>query len=151
MAVSDNIIVMNNAEIAQIGTPDDLYEAPLSAFIADFIGDANLVPCEVEASSDKLATAILNGQTLNVPNSGIPKGTAQMVLRPHALSLTAAGMPGLEGQISYAAYLGKEMQYTVDTPVGSLFIITPVQANPFRQGDSVSVGIIEEQARLVSA
>ena len=151
MAVSDEIIVMNNAEIAQIGTPGDLYEAPLSAFIADFIGDANLVPCEVEAVSDEMATAILNGQKLKVPNSGIAKGTAQMVLRPHALRLTAPETPGLEGQISYAAYLGKEMQYTVDTPVGSLFIITPVQANPFGQGDSVSVRIIEEQARLVSA
>ena len=151
MAVSDDIIVMNNAEIAQVGTPADLYEAPSSAFIADFIGDANLVPCEVEASTDKLATAILNGQKLKIPNCGIPKGTAQMVLRPHALKLTSPGTPGLEGQISYAAYLGKEMQYTVDTALGSLFIVTPVQADPFEQGDSVSVGIIEEQARLVSA
>lgn len=151
MAVSDDIIVMNNAEIAQIGTPGDLYEAPSSAFIADFIGDANLVPCEVEASTDGLATAILNGQKLNIPNNGIPKETAQMVLRPHALKLTSPGTPGLEGKITYAAYLGKEMQYTVDTPVGSLFIIAPVQADPFARGDSVSVGIIEEQARLVSA
>ena len=151
MAVSDEIIVMNNAEIAQIGSPSDLYEAPKSAFIADFIGDANLVPCEVEAITDTLASAMLDGQKLNVPNNGIGKGTAQMVLRPHALSLSAPGATGLQGQISYAAYLGKEMQYTVETPVGPLFIIAPVQANPFAQGDSVSVEILEEQARLVSA
>ena len=74
-----------------------------------------------------------------------------MVLRPHALILNKPDAPGLEGQVSYAAYLGKEMQYTVETPVGSLFIIAPVQANPFTQGDSVSVGIVEGQARLVSA
>ena len=58
MAVSDNIIVMNNAEIAQIGTPADLYEAPKSAFIADFIGDANLVRCDVEKVASGSVTAI---------------------------------------------------------------------------------------------
>ena len=151
MAVSDEIIVMNNAEIAQIGTPGDLYEAPSSAFIADFIGDANLVPCDVASATADVAEARLNGLTLSIPSKGIAKGPAQMVLRPHALNLKAAGQPGLEGEISYAAYLGKEMQYTVETSVGPLFVIAPVQANPFAQGDSVSVDIIAAQARLVSA
>lgn len=151
MAVSDEIIVMNNAEIAQIGTPADLYNAPSSAFIADFIGDANLVPCEVESTSDDVAATNLSGLKLSVPSNSISKGPAQMVLRPHALNLTIADQPGLKGEISYAAYLGKEMQYTVETSVGSLFVIAPVHANPFVQGDTVSVGIVETQARLVSA
>ena len=150
MAVSDDIIVMNNAEIAQIGTPNDLYEAPSSAFIADFIGDANLVPCEVEACKDAKATVRVDGQQILIPSNGIGKGAAQMVLRPHALSLQSPDQPGLKGQISYAAYLGKEMQYTVETPVGSLFVISAVRSDPFMQGDSVSVGIVEDQARLVS-
>ena len=150
MAVSDDIIVMNNAEIAQIGTPNDLYEAPSSAFIADFIGDANLVPCDVEACNDAKATVRVDGQQVLIPSSGIGKGAAQMVLRPHALSLQNPDQPGLKGQISYAAYLGKEMQYTVETPVGSLFVISAVRSDPFMQGDSVSVGIVEDQARLVS-
>ena len=151
MAVSDEIIVMNNAEIAQIGTPGDLYNAPSSAFIADFIGDANLVPCEVESTTDDVAATTLNGITLSIPSNGISKGPAQMVLRPHTLNLNAPDQPGLKGEISYAAYLGKEMQYTVETSVGSLFVIAPVQANPFVQGDSVTVDVIQSQARLVSA
>ena len=47
LAVSDHIIVMNGGRIAQQGTPDDLYEAPESRFLADFIGDANLVDGEL--------------------------------------------------------------------------------------------------------
>ncbi len=151
MAVSDNIIVMNDAEIAQIGTPADLYEAPSSAFIADFIGDANLVACDVENSAKGVATAVLDGQRYTVPSPDIAKGAAQMVLRPHALNLGAPGQPGLKGEVTYAAYLGKEIQYTVETDVGSLFIIAPVQADPFKQGDSVSVGIVEDHARIVAA
>ena len=151
MAVSDSIIVMNNAEIAQIGTPSDLYEAPSSAFIADFIGDANLVPCDIESSAKGSAIAILNGQRLSIPSDAISKGPARLVLRPHALKIAAPDQPGLSGEISYAAYLGKEIQYTVETAVGSLFVISPVQANSFAQGDSVSIGISETDARLVSA
>ena len=151
MAVSDEIIVMNNAEIAQIGTPKDLYEAPSSAFIADFIGDANLVPCKVEAVENGTATVVMDGQRFSVQSGDIEKGAAQMVLRPHGLHLASADQPGLKGEISYAAYLGKEMQYTVETQVGSLFVIAPVQGNPFAQGDSVSVSAVEAQARLVSA
>ncbi|RWK53751.1 MAG: ABC transporter ATP-binding protein, partial [Mesorhizobium sp.] len=47
LAVSDRIIVMNNAVIAQDGTPRDLYEQPANAFVADFIGEANMFQCEV--------------------------------------------------------------------------------------------------------
>ncbi len=151
MAVSDDIIVMNNAEIAQIGTPNDLYEAPSSAFIADFIGDANLVPCEIASAENGRASALVNGQTLTIPSKSLGKGPAKLVLRPHALSLNAPETPGLKGEVSYAAYLGKEMQYTIETPVGPLFVIAPVRANPFVQGDSVSIGIDEAQARLVAA
>ena len=49
LAVSDRIIVMSNARIAQDGTPRELYERPASLFVADFIGDANLVDAEVVA------------------------------------------------------------------------------------------------------
>ena len=47
LAVSDRIIVMNRGTIAQEGAPADLYERPSDAFVADFIGGANLVDCEV--------------------------------------------------------------------------------------------------------
>lgn len=152
MAVSDDIIVMNNAEIAQIGTPSDLYENPCSSFIADFIGDANLVPCEVETVKDGVATAVLNGQRVNVPRIGpnVKKGSAQLVLRPHALRLAPPTQGALVGEISYAAYLGKEMQYALETPVGSLFVIAPMHARPFSQGDSVAVEFEQAHARIVT-
>ena len=47
--VSDRIVVMDKGRIAQVGTPEDLYERPASAFIANFIGDANLIEGRVAA------------------------------------------------------------------------------------------------------
>ncbi|MEP1611638.1 MAG: ABC transporter ATP-binding protein [Roseobacter sp.] len=149
MAVSDDIIVMNNAEIAQVGAPFDLFDAPSSAFIADFIGDANLADCTVDAVSDTTATVTLLGQQFLVPSKNMRKGSAKMVLRPHALELANPDGTGLTGEITYAAYLGKEMQYTVATSIGSLFVVTPVQAQPFCKGDQITVKIDEKQTRLV--
>jgi iron(III) transport system ATP-binding protein len=151
MAVSDRIIVMKNAEIAQEGSPHDLYDAPSSAFIADFIGDANLAPCEVTARADGMATVRLANQDFHVPDNRLTGDAAQIVLRPHQLRLDTAGTAGISGQISYAAYLGKEIQYTVESEIGSLFVISEVSDQPFQNGDSVSVKFDPKRARLVAA
>lgn len=151
MAVSDRIIVMNKAEIAQEGSPRDLYEAPSSAFIADFIGDANLATGEVEKSRDDHATVALDGKRYTIPAKDFSAGPAQIVLRPHEIELAPPGRDGIVGTVTYAAYLGKEMQYTVDTSVGSLFVVSPIKARPYAQGDDVVVVIDETKARLVTA
>src|SRR5690606_7048498 len=49
LAVSDRIVVMRNAAIAQVGTPRELYDAPADTFVADFIGEANLIDCTITA------------------------------------------------------------------------------------------------------
>ncbi len=151
MAVSDRIIVMNNAEIAQEGTPTDLYETPNSAFIADFIGDANLAACEIKDTNAGLASVVLGDRTYHVRDSGLSKGDAKLVLRPHQLTLAPADQPGIKGEISYAAYLGKEIQYTVDSAFGSLFVISSVLDSPFRKNDAVSVQFDAHHACLVAA
>ncbi len=151
MAVSDRIIVMKNAEIAQEGSPSDLYEAPHSAFIADFIGDANLANCAIERVNNGAATVRMEDVTYEVQSGGLLPGAAQMVLRPHNLKLAAPEQPGIKGEVTYAAYLGKEIQYTVESAIGSLFVISSVTANPFKQGDAVSVQFDQNTARLVAA
>lgn len=151
MAVSDRIIVMNNAEIAQEGSPRDLYEAPSSAFVADFIGDANLAPCDVREVTDGVATVSMGDQTYSLRTGDVSKGAAQMVLRPNVLTLAAPQEPGIKGEITYAAYLGKEMQYSVETEFGSIFMVEPVTVAPFARGDTVSIRVDERHARLVGA
>jgi len=151
MAVSDRIIVMKNAEIAQEGTPNDLYEAPKSEFIADFIGDANLADCQIDSVSDGMATVRMNNSSYNVPAGGLGVGTAKMVLRPHNLRLAKSGEPGIKGEVSYAAYLGKEIQYTIESPVGPLFVISGMVNQPFQQGDMVSIQFDADLVRLVAA
>ena len=64
LAVSDHIIVMDSGRIAQKGTPHELYETPASRFLADFIGDANLVDGELKAGE--------GGPTFTAGGAGMP-------------------------------------------------------------------------------
>ena len=151
MAVSDRIIVMKNAEIAQEGTPHDLYDRPANAFIADFIGDANLVDVEVIRSGAETEIA-LQGRRLRLPLASTTTGPAKMVLRPHHIRLSRdPGPERLPAEVTYAAWLGNSVQYTLSTDVGPIFAIAPPQPLPFQQGESVQVGFAPGDARLVPA
>lgn len=151
MAVSDRIIVMKNAEIAQEGTPHDLYDRPANAFIADFIGDANLIDVEVTKSGAETEVT-LQGRRLTLPLASAATGPAKIVLRPHHIHLSREAEPErLPAEVTYAAWLGNSVQYTLSTPVGPIFAIAPPQPLPFRQGDSVQLGFAPGDVRLVPA
>ncbi len=151
MAVSDRIIVMKNAEIAQEGTPADLYDRPASAFIADFIGDANLIDVEVTKPGSPTEVRLLD-RRISLPLKSTAKGPAKMVLRPHHIRLARdPGPETLPAEISYAAWLGNSVQYTLETAVGALFAIGAPLSAPFRQGGSVHVAFGAEDLRLVTA
>ena len=149
MAVSDRIIVMRNAEIAQEGTPHDLYDRPANAFIADFIGDANLIEVEVTGAGPETEIALLD-RRIRLPLASSARGPARMVLRPHHVRLAREAAPDrLPGEVTYAAWLGNSVQYTLATPVGSIFAITAPMATPFHSGDSVHLAFDPADVRLV--
>jgi iron(III) transport system ATP-binding protein len=151
MAVSDRIIVMKNAEIAQEGAPRDLYDRPASAFIADFIGDANLLPVEVTRAGETTDLRLLD-RTVTLPLAWPAPGPAQLVLRPHHLHLTHTPGPAtFPAEVTYAAWLGNSVQYTLTTPAGPLFAITPPGPAPFAKGDTLHAGFDPASARLVPA
>jgi iron(III) transport system ATP-binding protein len=151
MAVSDRIIVMKNAEIAQEGTPHDLYDRPANAFIADFIGDANLIDVVVTRAGSTTDVE-LRDLSLTLPLASAATGPAKLVLRPHHARLHRdPGPERLPAEVTYAAWLGNSVQYTLATPVGSIFAIATPQPNPFRQGDTVHLGFAPEYLRLVPA
>ncbi len=150
MAVSDSIIVMRNAEIAQQGTPRDLYERPNSSFIADFIGDANLVECEVVKTGETESEIVVAGRKLTLPTSAHQTGAGKLVLRPHQITLSREKVPGAyEGVISYAAYLGNQTQYTIEGELGDLFVVNNETGTPIAMGNNVWISFENHEARLV--
>ncbi|MGC4023879.1 MAG: ABC transporter ATP-binding protein [Mesorhizobium sp.] len=125
LAVSDRIVVMNNAVIAQDGTPRDLYEAPANAFVADFIGEANIFDCEIESVARGVATVKLGPVTLKLPARGQTPGPAKLAARPRRIELAKAGAQNtLPGKIAKSTYVGSHAEYVVSTDKGEIFIIS---------------------------
>jgi iron(III) transport system ATP-binding protein len=138
LAVSDHIIVMETGRIAQKGTPQELYEAPASRFLADFIGDANLVDGELAVDSAG-ATFTSGGVSAAVRADGIAPGRATLAVRPHRLRLVAAGQGTLPGTCMRAAYLGSRIEYVVATPWGELLVFDTGARTPRMRDEPVGV------------
>ncbi|WP_440982036.1 ABC transporter ATP-binding protein [Shinella sumterensis] len=123
LAVSDRIIVMKEGLIAQSGAPRELYESPSSAFIADFMGEANVIACEVLAVEGSEARVRVGGSEHRVPAGRVQPGAASLAVRPGSVTLQEGRGEGLAGRILHSAYLGDHVEYEVETDLGTLFIV----------------------------
>jgi iron(III) transport system ATP-binding protein len=146
LAVSDHVVVMDRGRIAQQGAPEALYEAPASRFLADFMGDANLVDGElVDGPNGPLYTA--GGVALPVRAAGVAAGPATLAVRPHRLRLADAGGGVLPGVCKRASYLGSRMEYVVGTDWGDLLVFD-TEARRRRARDE-AVGLTLDPAEVI--
>ncbi|MBU2312870.1 MAG: ABC transporter ATP-binding protein [Alphaproteobacteria bacterium] len=152
LAVSDRIIVMNNAVIAQDGTPRELYDAPANAFVADFIGEANIFDCEVVSVEGEVAAVRLGPVTLNLPARGHSAGAAKLAARPNRINIADAGTPGtLPGTIEKATYVGSHLEFIVGTEFGEVFVVSSnVDSGP-KAGELVGLAFPERGPVLISS
>ncbi|MBV8769602.1 MAG: ABC transporter ATP-binding protein [Hyphomicrobiales bacterium] len=155
LAVSDRIIVMSNARVAQIGAPRELYEAPVSCFVADFVGAANLIPAEVDKADGELASVRIGPCHLKLAHRGIGPGKAYVAIRPYRVSIgpPCCGNGELEGHVSKVAYVGDHLEYGVriSVPAVELIAIVPEPMQAFAKGAKVAVKINPTSAVLVPA
>ncbi len=138
LAVSDEIVVMRNAAIAQMGTPRELYDEPVDRFVADFIGEANLLPCQVELVTDDMATIVVDGYRFTLPARGRGPGPATLAVRPSRLVLGADH--GFRTRVAKATYVGVRMEYTLEASFGTMFAVHDDVNNPLEIGAEVAVG-----------
>jgi len=149
LAVSDKVIVMSNARIAQVGTPRELYEEPSSLFVADFVGDSNLLDVEV-LSDDAIARVRLGEAEVRLPRGKAQQGPAKLMVRPNAVRLHRAPAAGLiAARIAKASYIGKHMEYTIETPAGELFAVDSVRADSWMAGADVFIEFDDHLVKLL--
>jgi iron(III) transport system ATP-binding protein len=150
LAVSDRIIVMDAGRIAQDGSPRDLYERPASRFVADFIGDANLLPARLRRLGDGSAEVTVGDLVLRLPDGAAAEGPVELAVRPHAIGLAPA-TPGaaLIGTITKGAYLGDHLEYRVETALGELFVTSSAVDAPLAIGTKVAISIEASGAAVV--
>ena len=147
LAVSDEIVVMRNAKVAQTGTPRELYDAPVDEFVADFIGEANLIPIEILSVDGETAEITVEDYRFRLPSRGLPTGPATLAVRPSRLVIGAEG--GFKANIAKATYVGTRMEYTLQAGFGSMFAVQEDVYHPLDIGSTVTVGFAERGPVLV--
>ena len=108
LALADRIVVMKEGEIEQIGTPEEIYNHPVSRFVADFVGFENIF----EVRDGKFV-----GENGGIPVPHQLPDTAGLAWRPRMLALGSGPFQGTVRGISFA---GGTREYVLDTPLGSL-------------------------------
>jgi iron(III) transport system ATP-binding protein len=139
MAVADRIVVMDRGGIAQEGAPRELYEAPRDAFVAGFMGDANRVRARLVREDETYGRLDLGGLAARVAHRGLADGEVTVSIRPEALRI--ADDSPLRGTIRKAAYLGSVMEYTIDTRIGELFVVSTDVDRPRAEGEEVGLAL----------
>ena len=116
LAMSDRIGVMNAGRLEQVGTPAEIYDRPLTRFVAEFIGEINLIDGVLRDGRFTLS----DGRAVPAP-VGKP-GPATLALRPERARLVASGEGALDGTVADASFLGDQVLYTVDAGGRRLFV-----------------------------
>ena len=143
MAVSDRIIVMNKAVIAQEGAPRELYEQPTDPFVAGFMGDANRVRGTLTRRDASLADVRLGAITLALPHRGLADGSVEVSIRPEAIDVRADANGPIRGTVRKAAYLGGIMEYSIETDIGELFVVSTAVERPLPAGTAVGIALAD--------
>jgi spermidine/putrescine transport system ATP-binding protein len=152
MTMADTVAVMNNGHIEQMGPPEELYELPRTAFVANFLGQSNLLAGTVVEKTANVVGVDVQGRRLWVPadRTVTTSGPVLVGVRPEKLHIF---LPGEEdpsdsnvvgpGRVTDVAFTGVSTQYQVEIPgLGSLgvFVQNVFGGRAIRAGDEVMLG-----------
>jgi len=123
LTMSDRIAVINEGRIEQAASPQDLYEEPANAFVADFLGVSNLMDAAVTGPSGAGAQVRLSDSfSLEVHRGDVGfRGPAKVVIRPERIGIEPAGTAGhnrIPGLVSNVVYLGSSLQLAIQLASG---------------------------------
>ncbi len=123
MTMADTIAVMNEGKVEQMGSPADLYDNPQTAFVANFLGQSNLIAGNIEGSDNDALVVNIFGQKIKIMKSRSHAHGASVLagIRPEKIRIQKAGTPMsgnviTGGVISDASYIGVSTQYHIEMP-----------------------------------
>jgi iron(III) transport system ATP-binding protein len=142
LALSDRIAVLCNGRLVEIGSPTDLYMRPRDAFTADFVGQANFIPCKLvseERGVARVRTPLGELETTRFP-AGL-EGKARLLVRPEHFEVVAEEAAGgmtntLRSRVVAVSFSGKLNEITAEV-AGQRLIIQSLSALRVREGDVV--------------
>jgi spermidine/putrescine transport system ATP-binding protein len=149
MTMADTIAVMNEGKIEQMGSPADLYDNPETAFVANFLGQSNLIKGTIVGNDGDSIVADLYGQKISLPKnrSHAVDNSMYAGIRPEKFRISLVGTPVTGnvltgGRIEDVSYIGVSTQYQVEMPWGQELMVFEQNDDgvaPFNKGDAVNI------------
>lgn len=152
MSLGDEIFLFDNGRIAQQGTPRDLYDRPISRYVANFLGKANLIPVTLRPSDGGLAaSADADGSILVADARPLPSADdarALLVARPEAWTTGGPEGAGIRGRVVESAFLGDRIELSVETAIGELRV-TALSGTLIAAGDVITLSLASDRAHFI--
>lgn len=165
LTMSDRIAVMDRGKVLQLGAPQEIYETPNSRFVADFIGETNLIPGTIRKLGAQVEIGFPNGEQVPAgwAEEGLQLGQqAYLSIRPEKLQLIPMNLPTPNGstarvtaKIEQVIYVGTDTRYVLE--MGESLTLVARQQNmlgvngKYQVGQSVNVCWDSSLARIVKA
>jgi spermidine/putrescine transport system ATP-binding protein len=154
LTMSDRMAVMAGGLIEQIGTPADVYDSPATAYVADFLGSANILDVEVTGPAGDGRTEIrVGGQVLACQGTAAPGDDVRLVIRPERLMLEVpdSEAAAIHGTIARVVYQGPTTDIIVRLPGDEELVVRRPSERAGQQaaGDQVTVHCRADAMRLL--
>ncbi|MFB6242794.1 MAG: ABC transporter ATP-binding protein [Halobaculum sp.] len=144
MTLSDRIAVMNEGHLEQVGPPEEIYREPATEFVADFIGDTNLLSATVEHRDGESVAVVGGADGLTIPAPDAADGEEVTVsIRPEDFQLTDGGP--LAGTVSERFFQGDQTNYVVDpdADVDEIQVVVQGRETTVDTGDRTDLRVTE--------
>ncbi|WP_176038270.1 ABC transporter ATP-binding protein [Brucella tritici] len=145
MTLADRIVLMKDGRIEQMGTPEEIYQAPATLFAAGFIGTPNMNFFELNADEEKIAD-----ETISLPRpSGLKPGPVTVGIRPGAFRLNEAGGQ-IRGQIERNEFHGENRLVTIRAGKHVFSIAVPTSMR-LQEGHNIGLDVVPNSLHLFDA
>lgn len=149
LAMSDQIIVMSDGRVEQVGPPDEVYNTPASEFVAEFLGTSNIMNVAVTNLTEntlEIESAVFGDIVLSRSRAPdvLSKGSARLVVRAEKLKLAAIDSVddeevSMQGTIETVDYQGHVVRYFVRIGDEKLQAVNMIEQAPFNEGETVKI------------
>ncbi len=150
MAISDKVVIMNDGNIEQAGTPQEIYQHPVSEFVATFIGRANILDATIVSVKDKKAIIEIFGveYEVNILKEYEPNQKVRVVIRPEGVVINENKH---EVKVDKSIYMGQIHEYAVELN-GLLIDISdsnPTGKRLYETGESMMIGFDQNSIHVL--
>jgi putative spermidine/putrescine transport system ATP-binding protein len=143
LALASRIAIFNHGELLQVGTPEEVYDRPANRFVAEFLGEINMLPLRNVRQENGAATGVCEDRKVTVRGATDVTGDAVLAVRPEYMTIRSeaeAGENGIAATTTASTYLGAATKLDLLTRQGTRLTVSvpnEVAATALRGGNSV--------------